>query len=139
MPGLATAGLASEESKTWEVLDAANQFVQGTIDIGMLASPHGTGWVEYSQLHDYFQSDPDNGITGHEMMLTAAGMMFENLLEQHYHFRVAMAEQPQNFVIVNQTRDVEAAHTHGKTAVACNDTFRAGVWGLADPKDKITV
>ena len=30
------------------------------------------------------------------------------------------AEQPENVIIVNQTRDIEAAHAQGKTAVICN-------------------
>lgn len=111
---------ASEESKTCEASDEAKQFVKDTIVLGMLASPYGTGWTEYSQAHDYFQLARDNGITGHEMTLAAADMSFETLLEQHYHFRAAMAEQPENFLIVNQTRDIEAAHIQGKTAVIWN-------------------
>ncbi len=118
--GMATAIQASEESKTWEASDEAKQFVQDTIVLGMLASPYGTGWTEYSQLHDYFKVARDNGITGHEMTLAAADMSFETLLEQHYHFRAAMAQQPQNFLVVNQTRDIEAAHAQGKTAVIWN-------------------
>lgn len=35
---------ASVESKTWTASDKAVQFVADTIVIGMLASPHGTGW-----------------------------------------------------------------------------------------------
>lgn len=31
-----------------------------------------------------------------------------------------MAEQPENFLIVNETRDIEAAHVQGKTAVIWN-------------------
>ena len=50
------------------------QFVKDTIVLGMLASPYGTGWTEYSQLQDYFALARDNGITGHEMTLAAAGM-----------------------------------------------------------------
>jgi membrane dipeptidase len=153
--------LASVESKTWEASEEAKQFVQDTIVLGMLASPYGTGWTDYQQLHDYFQLARDNGITGHEMTLTAASMNFDDLLEQHYHFRSAMAEQPQNFIVVNETRDIEAAHVQGKTAViwnsqtatilsddpkkmallkdlgiksmilAYNDTFRTGSGGLA--------
>ncbi len=118
--GLATASVASENSKTWDASDKAKQFVQDTIVIGMLASPYGTGWTEYSQLHDYFQRARDAGVTGHEMTLGAADMSFETLLEQHYHFRAAMAEQPENYQIVNHTRDIEAAHLHGKTAVLWN-------------------
>ena len=106
--------LASVESKTWEASEEAKQFVQDTIVLGMLASPYGTGWTDYQQLHDYFQLARDNGITGHEMTLTAASMNFDDLLEQHYHFRSAMAEQPQNFIVVNETRDIEAAHVQGK-------------------------
>lgn len=118
--GLAGTAFASEESKTWDASDEAKQFVQDTIVIGMLASPYGTGWTEYSQLHEYFGRARDNGITGHEMTLAAADMSFETLLEQHYHFRAAMAEQPDKYQIVNQTRDIEAAHLHGKTAVMWN-------------------
>jgi membrane dipeptidase len=83
---------ASVESKTWEASEEAKQFVRDTIVIGMLASPHGTGWTDYSQLHDYFTVARENGITGHEMTLTAASMNFDDLLEQHYHYRSAMAE-----------------------------------------------
>lgn len=155
---------ASEESKTWEASDEARQFVQDTIVIGMLASPYGTGWTEYSQLHEYFGRARDNGITGHDMTLTAAGMTFEDLLEQHYHYRAAIAEHSDKYIIVNQTRDIEAAHLLGKTAViwnsqtstilngdltkmalfkdmgiksmilAYNDIFRTGAGGLAAQK-----
>ena len=111
---------ASVESKTWSASDEARQFVKDTIVIGMLASPYGTGWTEYKQLHDYFALARENGITGHEMTLAAAGMTFETLLEQHHHFRAAMAEQPDKFQIVNDTRDIEAAHIQGKTAVIWN-------------------
>ena len=158
------ASFASEESKTWPASDEAKQFVQDTIVIGMLASPYGTGWTDYSQLHEYFGRARDNGITGHDMTLTAAGMTFEDLLEQHYHYRAAMAEQSDKYIIVNQTRDIEAAHLLGKTAViwnsqtstilngdltkmalfkdmgiksmilAYNDIFRTGAGGLAAQK-----
>jgi membrane dipeptidase len=111
---------ASMESKTWSASDEARQFVKDTIVIGMLASPYGTGWTEYKQLHDYFALARENGVTGHEMTLAAAGMTFETLLEQHHHFRAAMAEQPDKFQIVNDTRDIEAAHIQGKTAVIWN-------------------
>ena len=152
---------ASVESKSWEASEEAKQFVKDTIVIGMLASPYGTGWTEYSQLHDYFALARDNGITGHEMTLTAASMNFDDLLEQHYHYRSAMAQQPDKFIVVNETRDIEAAHIQGRTAViwnsqtatilsddltkmallkdlgvksmilAYNDTFRTGSGGLA--------
>jgi len=89
-----STGNASVESKTWEASDDARQFVKDTIVIGMLASPYGTGWTDYKQMQDYFSLARNNGITGHEMTLTAADMNFETLLEQHYHFRAAMAEQP---------------------------------------------
>ncbi len=115
-----SAAQASVESKTWEASEEARQFVKDTIVIGMLASPYGTGWTEYSQLHDYFALARENGVTGHEMTLAAATMNFETLLEQHYHFRSAMAQQPDKFIIVNQTRDIEAAHIQGKTAVIWN-------------------
>ena len=151
----------SVESKTWEASEEAKQFVKDTIVIGMLASPYGTGWTDYKQLHDYFALARENGITGHEMTLTAASMNFDDLLEQHYHYRSAMAEQPDKFQIVHNTRDIEAAHIQGKTAViwntqtatilsddlkkiallkemgiksmilAYNDTFRTGSGGLA--------
>ncbi|PSL21264.1 dipeptidase [Shimia abyssi] len=120
MIGVSGAVMASEESKTWPASDEARQFVQDTIVIGMLASPYGTGWTEYSQLHEYFARARESGITGHEMTLAAADMSFETLLEQHYHFRAAMAEQPGKFKIVNETRDIEAAHIQGKTAVIWN-------------------
>ncbi|WP_281278354.1 membrane dipeptidase [Parasedimentitalea maritima] len=117
---LAFPATASEESKVWDASDKAKQFVQDTIVIGMLASPYGTGWTKYSQLHEYFDRARANGITGHEMTLAAADQSFETLLEQHYHFRAAMAERPDKYQIVNHTRDIEAAHQHGKTAVLWN-------------------
>ncbi|MGR3711615.1 MAG: hypothetical protein ACU0A6_00635 [Shimia sp.] len=72
---------ASEESKTWEATGKAQKFVQDTIVIGMLASPYGTGWTEYDQLHTYFQRARDEGITGHEMTIAAADMTWETLRE----------------------------------------------------------
>ena len=117
---ISTTSFASVESKTWEASEEAKQFVRDTIVIGMLASPYGTGWTDYKQLQDYFALARENGITGHEMTLAAATMNFETLLEQHYHFRSAMAQQPDKFIIVNQTRDIEAAHIQGKTAVIWN-------------------
>ncbi|WP_200833195.1 membrane dipeptidase [Ruegeria sp. AU67] len=118
--GSTAAVWASEDGKTWDASDEAKQFVQDTIVLGMLASPYGTGWTEYEQLHLYFDRARESGITGHEMTLAAADMSFETLLEQHYHFRAAMAEQPENFLIVHETRDIEAAHVQGKTAVIWN-------------------
>lgn len=117
---LVTSAFASEESKTWDASDEAKQFVVDTIVIGMLASPYGTGWTEYEQLHTYFQRARDNGITGHEFTVSAADMTWETFREQHYHFRAAMAEQPDKYLIVNETRDIEAAHIQGKTAVIWN-------------------
>ncbi|MGI9523735.1 MAG: dipeptidase [Hyphomicrobiaceae bacterium] len=158
---LSNTAFASVESKTWPASDKAKQFVKDTIVIGMLASPYGTGWTKYKQLHDYFALSRKSGITGHEMTLTAADMTFETLLQQHYHYRAAMAEQPDKFLVVQSTRDIEAAHIQGKTAViwnsqtatilngdltrmalfkdmgiksmilAYNDTFRTGSGGLA--------
>lgn len=118
--GLAGPLYASEESKTWDSSEDAKKFVLDTIVIGMLASPYGTGWTEDEQLHTYFQRARDNGITGHEMTLAAADMSFETLLEQHYRFRAAMSQHPKNYLIVNETRDIEAAHLQGKTAVIWN-------------------
>jgi membrane dipeptidase len=74
------ASFASVESKTWEASEGAKQFVKDTIVIGMLASPYGTGWTDYKQLQDYFALARQNGITGHEMTLTAASMNFDDLL-----------------------------------------------------------
>lgn len=117
---MATGVFASEESKTWDASDKAKQFVKESIVIGMLASPYGTGWTAYKQLHDYFGRARENGITGHEMTVAAADMTWETFREQHYHFRAAMAQQPDNYIIVNETRDIEAAHAQGKTAVIWN-------------------
>lgn len=111
---------ASEESKTWDASEEAKQFVEDTIVLGKLANPYGTGWTDYEQLHTFFARAWDNGFTGHEMTLAAADMTFETLLEQHYHFRSTMAPQPENYLIVNEARDIEAAHMQGKTAVIWN-------------------
>jgi membrane dipeptidase len=111
---------ASEESKTWPVSDKAAQFVKDTIVIGMLASPYGAGWTKSKQLHDYFQRARESGVTGHEFTITAADHNFDDFLFQHHKFRSAMAEQPDKYLIVHNTRDIEAAHIQGKTAVIWN-------------------
>lgn len=164
LAALALAGAlqASEQSKTWDASEEAKAFVRETIVLGMLASPYGTGWTENKQLLDYFALARENGITGHEMTLTAASMTFDDLITQHYHYRSAMAEEPENFQIVNSISDIENAHLHGRTAViwnsqtatildgdlrkmallkdmgitsmilAYNDVFRTGSGGLAE-------
>jgi membrane dipeptidase len=159
---LAGPGTASDNSKTWPASDEARQFVKDTIVLGMLASPYGTGWTENKQLLDYFALARENGITGHEMTLTAASMTYNDLITQHYHYRSAMAEEPENYEIVNSISDIENAHLHGKTAIiwnsqtatildgdlrkmallkdmgitsmilAYNDVFRTGSGGLAE-------
>ena len=113
-------GFASEESKTWPASDKAVQFVKDSLVIGMLASPYGAGWTENKQLHDYFERARSAGITGHEFTIAATDHNFEDLLFHHHKFRSAMAEQPDKFQIVHNTRDIEAAHIQGKTAVIWN-------------------
>jgi membrane dipeptidase len=117
---ISTPAFASLAAKTWPASDKAKQFVKDTIVIGMLASPYGTGWTENEQLLSYFQEARDAGITGHEMTLTAASMNWDNLLQQHHAYRSAMAEEPENYIFVSSTRDIEAAHIKGKTAVIWN-------------------
>jgi membrane dipeptidase len=111
---------ASLVAKHWPASDEARQFVKDTIVIGMLASPYGTGWTKNEQLLTYFQEARDAGITGHEMTLTAASMNWDNLMQQHHAFKSAMAEEPENYIFVRSTRDIEAAHIKGKTAVIWN-------------------
>jgi len=36
----------NDENKSWKASDNANTFVEETIAIGFLASPHGAGWKE---------------------------------------------------------------------------------------------
>ena len=117
---LSTAAFASLTAKTWPATDDAKQFVKDTIVIGMLASPYGTGWTKNEQLMTYFQEARNAGITGHEMTLTAASMNWDNLMQQHHAYRSAMAEEPENYIFVRTTRDIEAAHIKGKTAVIWN-------------------
>ena len=117
---LNTSAFASLAAKSWPASDKAKAFVQDTIVIGMLASPYGTGWTKNEQLLTYFQEARDAGITGHEMTLTAASMNWDNLMQQHHAYRSAMAEEPQNYIFVRSTRDIEAAHIKGKTAVIWN-------------------
>lgn len=111
---------ASLTAKQWPSSDKAKQFVKDTIVIGMLASPYGTGWTKNEQLLTYFKEARDAGITGHEMTLPAASMNWDALMKQHYHFRAAMAEEPEHYIFVRSTRDIEAAHIKGKTAVIWN-------------------
>ena len=117
---VSTSAHGSLAAKHWPASDKARQFVKDTIVIGMLASPYGTGWTKNEQLLTYFQEARDAGITGHEMTLTAASMNFDNLLQQHHAFKSAMAEEPENYIFVRSTRDIEAAHLKGKTAVIWN-------------------
>ncbi|MGV6825634.1 MAG: dipeptidase, partial [bacterium] len=99
---------ASLAAKHWPASDKAKQFVKDTVVIGMLASPYGTGWTKNEQLLTYFQEARDAGITGHEMTLAAASMNWDNLMEQHHAFKAAMAEEPENYIFVRSTRDIEA-------------------------------
>jgi len=111
---------ASLASKHWAASDKAQQFVKDTVVIGFLASPYGAGWTENKQLLDYFEESRNAGITGHDMTLTAASMNFDDLLFQLQKYREAMAEQPDKYTFVRTTRDIEAAHIKGTTAVIWN-------------------
>ena len=115
-----SASHASLAAKKWPASDEAKQFVKDTVVIGMLASPYGTGWTKNEQLLTYFQEARDAGVTGHEMTLTAASMNWDHLMEQHHAYKAAMAEEPENYIFVRSTRDIEAAHIKGKTAVIWN-------------------
>jgi len=115
-----TSAFASLASKTWPASDKAKQFVKDTIVIGMMASPYGTGWTKNEQLLEYYRESRDAGITGHELTLTAASHNWDVLMQQHHAFRSAMAEEPENYIFVRTTRDIEAAHIKGKTAVIWN-------------------
>ena len=117
IPSISFASLAA---KHWPASDEARQFVKDTIVIGMLAAPYGTGWTKNEQLLTYFQEARDAGITGHEMTLTAASMNWDALMQQHSAYRAAMAEEPEKYIFVRTTRDIEAAHIKGKTAVIWN-------------------
>ena len=112
--------IASEETKTWPGSEKAMQFVKDTIVIDMFASPHGTGWTEDSNLHDYMNRAREAGITGGEMTLAAGSYSFDQFLNEHYQFRRAMAQTPDKYVFVRSVRDIEHAHTTGKTAVVWN-------------------
>ncbi|MCP4935684.1 MAG: dipeptidase, partial [bacterium] len=121
MSGFTITGVyADDKSKTWPASEKAKQFIKDTIVLGFMAPPYGTGWTKYKQLQDYYALSRKAGITGHSITLAAADMTWEVFKEQHYHFRAAMAEQPDKFQIVHSTRDIEAAHIQGKTAVIWN-------------------
>ena len=112
--------LASLESKTWEASDEAKQFVKDTIVIGFLASPYGAGWTENSQLLEYFEESRAAGITGHDMTLAATSMNYDDLMFQHQKYLEAMSQQRDKYTFVRTTRDIEAAHLKGTTAVIWN-------------------
>ncbi|MEP5566457.1 MAG: membrane dipeptidase [Halioglobus sp.] len=111
---------ASLNAKVWPSTDKAKQFVKDNIIIGMLASPYGTGWTKNEQLLTYFQEARDAGITGHAMTLAAASHNWDELIRQHHATRAAMAEESDKYIFVRTTRDIEAAHIQGKTAVIWN-------------------
>ncbi|MEP4149207.1 MAG: membrane dipeptidase [Halioglobus sp.] len=115
-----TSAHASLVAKTWPASDKAKQFVKDTVVVGMLASPYGTGWTRNEQLLTYFKEARGAGITAHAMTLTAASHNWDELIRQHHAFRSAMAEEPENYIFVRTTRDIEAAHIQGKTAVIWN-------------------
>ena len=115
-----TAAEAGLNAKTWPASDKAKQFVKDTVVIGMLASPYGVGWSKNEQLLEYFTEARSAGITGHDMTLAAASQNWDEFLNQHQKFRSAMAEQPDKYTFVRSTRDIEAAHILGTTAVIWN-------------------
>lgn len=117
---LPTVAQASLDAKFWPASDKAKQFVKDTVVIGMLASPYGVGWSKNEQLLDYFAEARGAGITGHDITLAAASQNWDEFLHQHQKHRAAMAEQPQKYTFVRTTRDIEAAHILGKTAVIWN-------------------
>ena len=115
-----TSAIASLAAKTSPASDKAKQFVKDTIVNGLMASPYGTGWTKNEQLLEYYRESRAGGITGHEITLPAASMNWDDMMEQHHAFRSAMAEEPENYIFVRTTRDIEAAHIKGKTAVIWN-------------------
>jgi len=117
---LASASLASEESKTWPASDKAKKFVKDTIVIDFFAPPKGTGWTEDKHLHDYMGRARGAGITGSEITLAAGSYTFDQYLNEHYEFRRAMAQTPDKYTFVRAVRDIEHAHITGKTAVIWN-------------------
>lgn len=117
---LPPASFASEESKTWPASDKAKQFVKETIVIGFFASPHGTGWTKPKHLHDYTQRSRDAGITGHDMTLAAGSYTWDQYLNELQIWRDTMAQTPGKYTFVRTTRDIEAAHIKGRTAVIWN-------------------
>ena len=111
---------AGEESKIWTSSDKAKAFVKNTIVIDMFASPHGTGWTEDTQFHDYMKRARGAGVTGSEMTIAAGSYTFEQFLNEHYQYRRVMAQTPEKYVFVRSVRDIEYAHITGKTAVIWN-------------------
>jgi membrane dipeptidase len=111
---------ASLESKTWDASDKAKEFVKDTVVIGFFASVYGAGWTESKDLHEYMQRSRDAGITGHDMSLAAAAYTWDQYLNELQLWRNSMAETPGKYIFVRSTRDIEAAHIQGKTAVIWN-------------------
>jgi len=52
---------ASDNSKSWDASDKAKQFVRDTI---VIDTPHGVGWTEPADMHDYLERAWEAGITG---------------------------------------------------------------------------
>jgi membrane dipeptidase len=117
MAGVAQASL---ESKTWPASKKAKKFVKDTVVIGFFASPYGTGWTKEEHLHDYLQRSRDAGITGHDMTLAAGSYTWDQYLNELQIWRNTMAQTPGKYIFVRNTRDIEAAHIQGKTAVIWN-------------------
>ena len=117
---MASVAQASIESKTWPASKKAKKFVKDTVVIGFFASPYGTGWTKPEHLHEYTQRSRDAGITGHSMTIAAGSYNWDQYLNELQGYRSAMAETPGKYVFVRSTRDIEAAHIQGKTAVIWN-------------------
>lgn len=105
----------SEESKTWPASDKAKEFVKETIVLGFFATPWGAGFNEEHQLHDYLDRSRAAGITGHSMSLAAVSHTWEFFMNEHQRWTSIMAQQPEKYLYVHSTRDIEEAHKRGNT------------------------
>ena len=110
----------SREGKTWPASDKAAQFVKDTIVIEFFAPPHGVGWVEDEELHEYLDRAKATGITGTSMTLAAVDDTWEKFVAAHQKWCSTFYQQPEKYVLIHSVRDIKYAHETGKTAVIYN-------------------
>jgi len=117
---LSVAVEASDNSKSWDASDKAKQFVKDTIVIDMFASPHGVGWTEPADMHDYLERAWEAGITGVSATLSPTYYTWDQFQKEHALWRSTLLQTPDRYIFVKSVEDIERAHRNNKYAIIWN-------------------